>query len=496
MSNVRTRPVPAAPPEWRFPAFERHTLASGLDVLACHLPDRPVMDIRLVLDGGMRRETAELAGLGHIVTRSLMEGTTAKSGDDFNEALELLGSHFNVLTEWNGLVPTLTTPRSQLLPALELLTEVVTSPGFRDEDVLRAIRRRIDETPLEDVNPMAAAANAFCALAFPSGSRMAQPRLGSRESLANLHPDLVRNWWTSHADPSTGALIVVGDLRELDLVAMLDKTVATWDVVPPARPPLAPEAAAPGRQGTIIDLPQGVQTTLFFGQTFHAVPFEDRAPLQVAVQVLGGYFASRLVTKLREEKGITYGVNAGVQHRVGCSVLQVTTAVEAKATAEAVAGVLDEIVDVREGLTDAEVRMAADNLIGRGPVAYVKASAVAHSLQSIAMNGLPDDFVDRTRAAMSSLTAEGATDAFRRYIEPADIKLAAAGPATMIADAIGTTYGEVTTQASAAPALDLSALTASAAGNPAAQAALAKLASDPAALAAMMAKMQKPPPKE
>jgi predicted Zn-dependent peptidase len=249
---------------------------------------------------------------------------------------------------------------------------------------------------------------------------------------------MAERWWRLHAQPFTSTVLVVGDLRDVDLDALLGKTFEPWVTTQPALSPPALDPLGAARRGIVVDLPQGVQTTLCVGLASPPCALADRAALQVAAHVLGGYFGSRLVTRLREEKSITYGVNAQMNNRKGSSVFLLTTAVEVPATLEALTDIFDEIASVAGGVGfgDDEVRKAADNLIGRGPIAYKNAAAVADTLQSIVLNDLPDDYVDRHRADMAELTPGQVTEAFRRHVDVDRLAVAAAGPAAAITDPI------------------------------------------------------------
>ncbi|MDQ1436685.1 MAG: hypothetical protein QOK43_314 [Acidimicrobiaceae bacterium] len=455
---TRTRPIPGPSPEWQFPAFERHTLANGTNVLACHLPDRPVLDVRIVFDGGIRREEPQFAGLSSITARSLVEGTELRHGPAFNETVEHLGGRVGASTDWKGLFAAISIPVTALIPGLELLTELVATPGLRDEDVARNIRRRADETSFEQMMPQASALNAFNSAVFAPGARAAVHPHGASESVANLEPGMAKEWWNRFVGPAGSTLIVTGDLSGLDLITALEKTVGQWTGTTGEAGALGLEALATSPSTLVVDFPQGVQTNLLIGRAMPPVAYEDLAPMSAASHVIAGYFASRLITKLREEMGVTYGVFSGMQNIGGASVFFTTTSVDEPATAEATAIIVEELSTLSQTLTDDEVQRATDHMVRRSPIAYKTVGAVAMALQNLVLNGHPDDHVDRNRARLAALSASDVAEAWSRYISTDQITVVAGGPAAKITEPLRAVRPDVEVKA---PELDLSKLAAS-----------------------------------
>src|SRR5688572_26127427 len=75
LSVLDERPRPGPPREYRFPAFERRVLDSGLTVVTCHTPGRALLAANLILPGGVALEPAERAGATVLLARALTEGT-------------------------------------------------------------------------------------------------------------------------------------------------------------------------------------------------------------------------------------------------------------------------------------------------------------------------------------------------------------------------------------------------------------------------------------
>lgn len=195
------------------------------------------------------------------------------------------------------------------------------------------------------------------------------------EDLDALHADDVAAFIARHYRLPEASIILSGCVDE-GLIALVDRHLASaGPAQTPARPPLPPcgvvEAdAAPGRWH--VEVPSAVQASIRIGR---ALPYawDDPAYARFMVlnTVLGGYFGSRLMSNLREDKGYTYGIYSQTQIFRGHIVFYVTADV-AEASAEAACG---EILS--------EMRRLADEPMDEAELARVRNFMMGDFIRSI-----------------------------------------------------------------------------------------------------------------
>lgn len=446
---LHPRPAPVAPRPWSFPSFERSQLGNGVELITCHVADRPVIEARLVVPAaGVRKEAPAERGIAHLLGRALNEGTEDRTGEDFADAIESLGAGFGVDTDWEALIPSLSVPVDRLGPGLELLVEAVTRPRLTDEEIQRLVRRTVAEYTSNRQFPGVGAHDAFASATFESASRMAHPGEGTPATLETLTSEAVRRFWQERFGPVGATLVIVGDLRGLALDTLLERTVGTWAPRGAQACGIAPtvEPSRSGGGAWVVDFPGSVQTELLMGHAGPPVPVDDRGRLRAANHYLGGYFGSRLNTVLREQKAITYGINGAVEHRGAAFVLRIGGAVQADATAEAVSDTLAEIEAITSGSIDEAVfRDAVDHVVRTGPISFRSTGAISGSLVRLVVERLPDDYFDSVRDQIRTVTAAEAAESFARYIRRGDLCVSAAGDAQRIGPALeGLGIGPVT----------------------------------------------------
>ena len=182
---------------------------------------------------------------------------------------------------------------------------------------------------------------------------------------------------------------------------------------------LADAGLAGGRRIVVVDRPGSPQSELRIGHLGVPRSTPDFHAISVLNALLGGLFGSRLNALLREQKGYTYGVHSSFDMRVGSGPFAVRTAVQTEFTVPSVVETLGELQRIREGLvTDEELTIARDYLVGVFPLRYETSGQVAGAIGGLVAHGLPDDELDRYRPAIAAVT-RGAGPRGRAAIHPA-----------------------------------------------------------------------------
>lgn len=435
--ELQPRPVPGPVPAWTFPAGAEGRVPAGPATLRCDLPGRRLAAVRLVLHAGAGREPVlpggrRLDGVATLAAHALTEGTEPGGGTALAAAFERLGASFYAHADLTALRIALDVPTSRLGAAMELFADVVRRPALDDADVQRLVRERLEEIAQEDADPGTRAMRELRAVMFPPEARASRPTGGTRTSVGELQGSDVRGFYGSVV-PAEATAVVAGDLSGVDadgiLTAALEGWAATGDPLPtPDR--IMPESAP---RIVVVDRPGSVQTYLSFG---HGVPdrsHHDWPSLTVAAHVLGGGLTSRLNAKLREEKGYTYGMRAGLLRMRHCGLFVAQGAVHTEVTADAVSDALTELRSIVSRGIDADEHGASVRaLADRAPAEYETARAVAAELADASANGLGSGYPSAYLAAVRASTPDGVARAYRKHVDPEALTVIAVGDAAQI----------------------------------------------------------------
>ena len=419
-SVVVERPVPGTPRPYDFPAFERARLANGMTLLASHLGGRALVSAALVMRNGAADEPEQHAGATILAARALSEGTERYDAIAFVEAAERLGASLHAEAGWDATTVWVDVPGERLEPALELLAEMAAHPTFPVREIERLRDERLNDLLQARADPRRRAEEAFVETIYTRDSPYHRPAGGSRETVVGLDQQRLRAAHARGFDPARWALIVAGDLTELDVPTIADRLFGDWGPQPGTSPQAAitTRSAVSDRLVRVIHRPGAVQTEIRVGHLGLPRRIPDFHAVSVMSAILGGLFNSRLNMKLREEKGYTYGAFAGFDMRRGRGPFAARAAVNTDATVPAVADIVTELSRMRDQpVTDSELRGARDFLVGVFPLRFETPGPVVGALSGLVVHDLPDDELARYRPAIEAITPGDVNRAAREHLD-------------------------------------------------------------------------------
>jgi zinc protease len=438
LSVLDVRPSPGPPRDYRFPAFERSRLDSGLTVVSCHMPGRPLLTASVLLPGGGSTEPVEQAGVSVLMARALSEGTRRRDAMGFIEASERLGAEIHADTTWDASVVSLEVPRSRFGPALGLLAEMLLEPAFPAEEVDRLREERLNDLLQAKADPRRRVERLFAETIFDPGVPYARPLAGSestvpaldREQVARRHQELL-------AVPGA-TLVVAGDIDGLDVTGLAAEYLAGWSVTA-GDVSAAPAAEHPqGPRLLLVDKRGAPQSEVRIGHLGLARRNPDFHAVSVLNAVLGGTFDSRLNRLLREERGYTYSISSSFEMRRARGPFAVRTAVHSEVTVPALIDILGVVRGVRDAeLEQRELDSARDYLVGVFPLRFESPAQVCAALSGLIVQQLPDDELDSYRPAIAAVTGSDVLAAAQRHIRPDELSIVVVGDAASLEGPLG-----------------------------------------------------------
>ena len=404
-------PAPAAP------IAHREVLPNGIVLLVAERPGVPIVAVRTFMRAGSVFEPPDRAGLANLTGALLTRGTAKHSGPEIDAAIEFVGGSLEAGAGRDGLTASLAVLKRDLGLGLDLLSEVVLSPAFPEAELKRKVSQIQAAIKRSEEDPNTVAARALSRLLFP-GHPYGTPVEGTIESVGKLTRDDVVAFYRSHVRSDTVIVAVAGDVTVDEARREVLARFGGWPrpaAAAPARP-----AQAGAMSPRVEAIPKELtQATIMLGRPAVRQVDPDYFPLAVASYVLGGGSASRLYARVRDEGGLAYAVYAYVSPgRYGASF-----AVSAQTRTTEVTKVLDivreELVRMaRDPVTDAELGLARDYLVGSFPLRLDTTAKVADFIVAIEEQGLGLDYADRYKAGVARVTAADVQRVSARFFGP------------------------------------------------------------------------------
>ena len=426
--TTAVRPQPGPPRAYRFPAFQRQTLPNGLHLIVASVPKLPVVSMMAIIDAGAICDPAGHEGLAQLTARALVEGTATLDGPELTERLEGIGGSVEPLADWDYVAASTTVMTARAPTALALLAEILIAPSFPSREIERLRSERHSELLQQRAEPRGLADEMFARFLYGSGSRYAEPEGGNERSILAITRDDIVAFHRDRYGPRTTTLILTGDISLDAAVRMAEENFGAW-TAPAVRAPMVHDRpASTDRRVYVVGKEDAPQSEVRIGHVGVPRSHPDYFRMVIMNAILGGLFSSRINLNLREVNAFTYGAYSQYDWRRAAGPFVVSTAVKSDVTDGAVREVIHEIERMREAEpTEEELSLATSYLDGVFPIRYETTSAIAGALASLVVYGLPDDYFDRYRDHIRSVTSADVLAAAQRHLHPEQLQLTVVG---------------------------------------------------------------------
>lgn len=413
------------------PETAEQELPNGLTVVVIRRASVPLVELQLRVPFGR----AALAPAS-VLAQTLLSGTEAMSNVEIAAELQAMGGALGtgvnpdrLLVSGNGLV-------SGLDRILEILAQAITGAVYPADEVATERERLADRIQMARSQPSHLARVALLRRIYrghPYEAQTPEP-----EDVRAVDQDVLRDLHGGRIHPAGAVLVLVGDLEPEAALESAAKALGGWDgggaaVELPPTPELTPGPLM------ITDRPGSVQSSLRIALPAVDRTHPDHAALQLANLVFGGYFSSRWVENIREDKGYTYGPHSTVEHSVAGSRLVVSADVATEVTAPALLETTYELGRLASVPPEAtELEQARQYALGTLQLGIATQAGLAGLASTYAGFGLRLPQLARHAEALASVTVEDVARAAARYLAPARAVTVVLGDAGRIEPGLAT----------------------------------------------------------
>ncbi|WP_165917533.1 M16 family metallopeptidase [Roseateles saccharophilus] len=416
---------------------ERYQLANGLRVALVPKRSRgETVELALNLQygtlDGLRGRRTEASLVGEALALGSRQHTRAQIADGFDKLKTRFGANSSPTS---GANVTLSSHRPQLAEALALMAEVLREPSFPATEVEQLLRQQVAQLEEAAQQPQAVASHALeqaLAAAYPAddprhrgsfAEGIAALKATTPERLQAFHREF---WGAAH-----GELVLVGDFDAAAVKPLIERLFGGWS---------APQAYArlpqplPAVQGLKLgETLKDKANAMVFGALLLPVSDDhpDYAALRIAAHVLGASgFDSRLLTRLRQKEGLSYGagawLNASSFEPSAQLAMAAIFAPENRARVEAAFN--DELARfVRDGITQAELDTAKRAMKAQSDTWRSDDGAVAGAIAGHLERGRQFKWNAELDARGEALTLEQVNASIKRWVDPAKANWSWAG---------------------------------------------------------------------
>jgi zinc protease len=362
----------------------------------------PFAALEIQFKGGTSLEAPDKRGVINLMTATLEEGAGELDSKGFAEARDALAASFSFDSGTDSVgvsAKFLTENRDQ---AIDLLREALVNPRF-DQDAVDRVREQVlSNLRSNEKDPGTIASERFDLLAFgdhPYGSTGD----GTIPTVTALTRDDVVAAHKAALARDRVFVAASGDITAEELGVLLDRLLGDLPATGAPLPGEAPWLLPPGV--TVVDFPSP-QSTVFFGQKGIPRDDPDFFPAFVLNELIGGgRFTARLMTEVREKRGLTYGIGTYIVNMDQADMILGQFSASNDKVAEAIQVVKAEWGRiVSEGVTPEELDATKTYLTGSYPLRFDGNGPIASIMVGMQMDGIPIDYINTRNGNVEAVT--------------------------------------------------------------------------------------------
>ena len=432
----KDKPIPA-------PNIAKKTLANGLQVWVVERNGVPRVDYVLAVRGaGYTADDKLHPGFANLMAGLLNEGTAKRDSRAIAEASQGMGGSVGASTSVDGMLVSANAVTSRAGDMMALLAEVARQPSFPANEVALAKANALQSLKVQEATPGFRAERAIAKAVYgdhPYGRVQPTAESISSTTDAMLHAEHARRF-----RPDQALLVITGRIKPAEAMALAEKAFGDWKAQGAPVPPTPAASTSVKPQRILLERNGSVQSTIRLGSPGIAATTTDFVPMRLASTIVGGGFSSRVNLNLREEKGYTYGASAGARvNRDGGSIVggaDVRNAVSGASLTE----FFNEYKRLgSELVSDEEMAMNKRYVAGGYLITNQMQRAVAATLASNWLIGLPPEFLGQYVPLIQKVTPEQVRTIGKKYFAPENQSIVVVGDKAQVGEQLKA-FGEFT----------------------------------------------------
>jgi predicted Zn-dependent peptidase len=410
-----------APPFLKSDTFELPAHLSGnvngIPLFLVPEVQQDVIKIELMFAAGKWFEPKP--GISHFTSNMLEKGTVRLNSSDLAEAFDRLGAHIEIAAGYDHTAVSVYALNKNWKQAIELLAEMINTPAFDGEelDLMRDIflqNLKVNKEKTSYVVSQLIRKNIYGN--HPYGTSL------DENDVTGLTTDQLRAYHTAAFKPIAIFVTARPSITVDDITSRLQilKSAGTSNALE--------HTVTPGNKQEHVEKKDGVQTSLRLARRSLQRTHQYYPDLLLFSHILGGYFGSRLMKNIREEKGLTYGIYSSLNPFTYDSFFAIGADVTKENRDLALEEISKEIKRMRTEPVDAEeLEIAKNHFLGSLQSEVANPFSVTDKIKNIQLNKLPKDYYPKLFKRIDSLTAEDLMSVGEQYVHEDSMFVATVG---------------------------------------------------------------------
>lgn len=382
----------------------RMVMPNGVPLNVLDSGENEVVRIDLLMEGGRWQQSQPLQAL--FTNRMLREGTQRLSASEIAERLDYYGAWLELSSASEYAYITLYSLNKYLPQTLDILESIVKEPVFPEKELDVIINNNIQQFLVNSSKVDFLAHRALVKAVY--GEQHPTGRLVEEEDYHRITPEVLREFYNRHYHSANCSIYLSGKVND-DCIRRIESLFGSEpfgrDFLKPEKKDYSPLSSDEKR--IFVERTDALQSAVRMGMLSMERSHPDYLKARVLVTLFGGYFGSRLMSNIREEKGYTYGISAGMMPYPGKGLLVVNAETANEFVEPLIGEVYHEIDRLQNELvSNEELTMVKNYMLGDTYRSYESAFSLADSWIFVQVSKLQDTYFTDVLDAIREVTPE------------------------------------------------------------------------------------------
>ena len=390
------------------------TLSNDLELIVFKVGSQEITKIELIFDAGTIWQSKNL--VASTTNAMLQEGSKNFSAEEIAERLDFYGSFLSLNTDKDFAKITLVSLSKYLENGLEILFDIVCNPSFPQEKLDHYLSKQLQLFKLDMEKVKDLAARKFTQELF--GKNHPYGRLAELADFTHTSRNDLIQFFKKYYQPRNCRMLIAGQFPDA-ILTKIEKLFSTWRNSETSA--LSPAQFTPPnlkKHEFLIEKKAAMQSAIRLGKILFNRQHEDYPKMQVVNTILGGYFGSRLMKNIREDKGYTYGIGSALISLKETGYLTIVSEVNADVSEQTIAEIKKEIKILQSELVSTEeLSKVRSYMLGRLLRAVDGPFSLSDTFLTVHLYGMDWDYYRNYINTIREIQPKEILDLSQRYLQ-------------------------------------------------------------------------------
>ena len=392
---------------------------NGIDFFSLSAGSQEIVKIEFIFKAGMYHQSASLIASS---TNNLLEvGSKSYTANQISDGIDFYGSFLELHVEQDFAIVSLFSLNKYLNESLKFIEELIKYPTFPDDEFKLYLTNKKQNHFINSQKGDVLVRRKFSQLLY--GEKHPYGLTVADNDFDRINISEIKDFFSQYYTSNNCTIIASGNLPD-SITETLNSFFGEkkWGQTNDLILPKSYSIETTKQQKHFIYKEDAIQSAIRVGRVLFNKTHPDYFKFQVLNAILGGYFGSRLMANIREDKGYTYGIGSGVVNLVNTGSFYISTEVGNNVTNQTLIEIYKEIKILREKLVSVdELETVRNYILGQFLRSVDGPFALADKFKAIWEYNLDYSYFDLYFNAIKTVTPNDIIDLANKYLQEKDL---------------------------------------------------------------------------